>query len=170
MTTTTKHPTSSNRVAVAALAVAAALVGAALTWTVVPSVSAAVGMGVLGALGVVVLAEAVAVVWSWRHNREERAALKHRSQAASLALAAASASPSLAETWFPPLEETIEFPHGPGASVGGSIPVHGGADAPIYPVNQYLSLRGVLGDDGPIDVSNVPDATVGPTLIDRYRE
>ncbi len=105
MTTTTKHPASSNRVAVAALAVAAALVGAALTWTVVPSVSAAVGMGVLGALGVVVLAEAAAVVWSWRHNREERAALNRRSQAASIALAAAPVSPSQAETWFPPLDQ-----------------------------------------------------------------
>lgn len=105
MTTTTKHPTSTNRVAVAALAVAAALVGAALTWTVVPSVSAAVGMGVLGALGVVVLAEAAAVVWSWRHNREERAALNRRSQAASIALAAAPVSPSQAETWFPPLDQ-----------------------------------------------------------------
>lgn len=105
MTTTTKHPTPSSRLAVAALAVAAALVGAALTWTVVPSVSAAVGMGVMGALGVVVLAEAAAVVWSWRHNREERAALKHRMQAASLALAAAPASQSHPETWFPPLHE-----------------------------------------------------------------
>lgn len=170
MTTTTKHPTPSSRVAVAALAVAAALVGAALTWTVVPSVSAAVGMGVLGALGVVVLAEAAAVVWSWRRNREERAALKHRLQAASLALAAAPASRSDAETWFPPLEELTEFPPDPGSRIGATNSIHGGADAPIYPANQYLSLRGVLGDDGPIDVSNVPDATVSPTLLDRYRE
>lgn len=125
MTTTTKHPAPSSRVAVAALAVAAALVGAALTWTVVPSVSAAVGMGVMGALGVVVLAEAATVVWSWRHNREERAAFSRRAQAASIALGATPATRSDAETWFPPLEELTEFPPDPGSRIGATIPIHG---------------------------------------------